>query len=211
MAGSPSSAYVSAGHRARCAMCWYTSRNGRCSSPREVVPVPGRSRVVVAPGGLRREPLQRLLFGCVYGTVLASVLAAALGHNGGAPDPGYDAVWVLLAALAAATAHGYAHAIAHRTHLAGPATAGTLWSMLTEWPIVAACVPTVAALLGARAGWWSENDAIEFALVLNTVALFGWGYWAARAAGRGRPEACRAGAVDMLFGLFIVAANVLSK
>ncbi|MFC9428017.1 hypothetical protein [Streptomyces sp. NPDC056987] len=168
-----------------------------------------------APGPLpprrRGEPLQRLLFGGVYGTVLASVLVAALGHDTGPTSPGYDAVWVLLAALASAAAHGYAHAIAHRAPDGTTVTVGTARSVLTEWPLVAAVVPTVALLLGAYAGWWSEGTAIDVALLLNTAALFGWGLWGARAAGRGWASSCRAGGVDMLLGFLIVGANVLIK
>ncbi|TJZ44663.1 hypothetical protein FCH28_29470 [Streptomyces piniterrae] len=155
--------------------------------------------------------MQRLLFGGVYGSVLASTLVAALTHDGAPPDPGYDVLWVLLAAVASAAAHGYAHAIAHRTADEPAVTMNAVRSMLTEWPLVAAALPTTAVLLGAYAKWWSEDTAEAVALTINTVALFGWGVWAARAAGRGWWAACRVGGVDMLLGLFIVAANVLSK
>jgi hypothetical protein len=162
--------------------------------------------------------MQRLLFGGVYGTVLASALASALDHDGGENDPGYDALWILVAAVAAAAAHGYAHAIAHWTagdtggEKAGEkrVTVEILRSVLTEWPLVMAAVPTVAALLGAAAGWWSEESGVGVALVINTAALFGWGLWAARVAGQTWPAACRVGGVDVLIGLFIVGANVLS-
>jgi hypothetical protein len=158
----------------------------------------------------RRGPLQRLLFGGVYGTVLASALGAALNHDTAPSSPGYDALWILVASVAAAAAHGYAHAIAHRTPGGTKATAETVRSVLTEWPLVAVALPTVAVLLGASADWWSETGGLNFALTLNTAALFGWGLWAARAAGEGWATACRVGSVDVLLGLFIVAVNVLS-
>ncbi|MFI5758634.1 hypothetical protein [Streptomyces sp. NPDC051569] len=142
--------------------------------------------------------------------MLASTLASALGHDSGPADPGYDVVWVLLGALTSAMAHGYAHAIAHQVADHAPITANAVRSMLTEWPLVVAVLPTAAALLGAYVGWWGENAAINFALTLNTVALFGWGLWAARVAGRGWPASCRAGGVDLLLGLVIVGANALS-
>ncbi|MCA1217406.1 hypothetical protein, partial [Streptomyces sp. 8L] len=141
----------------------------------------------------RGEPLQRLLFGGVYGSVLAGALAAALGGESGPPDPGYDAVWVLAAAVAASTAHGYAHAIAHRTIRDGKLTPGTLRSVLQEWALLAAAVPTVAALLGAYAGWWGEDSAITTSLVINTAALFGWGLWAGPARGTAPAAAVRRG------------------
>jgi hypothetical protein len=155
-------------------------------------------------------PLQRLLFGGVYGTVLASSLLSALDHDTGRPNPGYDALWILVAALAAAAAHGYAHAIAHWTAKGRKATVESVRAVLGEWPLVAAVVPALAALLGAHAGWWSEEGAVSVALTINTAALFGWGLWAARAAGQGWGSACRVGGVDVLLGLFIVSANALT-
>ncbi len=151
-----------------------------------------------------------MLFGGVYGTVLASSLASALDEDNGRPNPAYDALWILVAALAAGAAHGYAHAIAHSTQEGGRVTVATVRSVLAEWPLVAAAVPTVAALLGSAAGWWSEAGAVDVALLINTTALFGWGFWAARVAGRSRPAACRVGGVDVLIGLLIVGANALT-
>lgn len=155
-------------------------------------------------------PMQRLLFGGVYGTVLASSLASALDDDSGHPNPGYDALWILVAAVAAAAAHGYAHAIAHWSAGGRKATVETVRSVLTEWPLVAAAVPTLFVLLGASAHWWSESGGINAVLVVNTVALFGWGLWAARAAGQDWAASCRVGGVDVLLGLFIVSANALS-
>lgn len=118
--------------------------------------MPASPSVPVSPAR-RAEPLQRLLFGGIYGTILASALAAALDNDNGSPDPGYDALWVLLTSLASAAAHGYAHAIAHRKADGVPVTSSTVRSVLTEWPLAAAVLPTVAALLGAHAGWWGRN------------------------------------------------------
>ena len=154
-------------------------------------------------------PIQRLLFGGVYGTVLASSLASALDHDSGQPDPRYDALWILVAALAAAAAHGYAHAIAHWTAEGKKPTVEAVRSVLREWPLVAAVMPTVFALLGASAGWWSEAGGISAILFVNTATLFGWGLWAARAAGQNWASSCRVGGVDVLLGLFIVGANAL--
>lgn len=167
---------------------------------------PGQDRAA-GPLGV---PWQRLLFGGVYGTVLASSLASALDSDSGGPNAGYDALWILVAALAAAAAHGYAHAIAHWTAGGKKATAESVRSVLAEWPLVAAVVPTVAALLGAAAGWWGEEPAVTVILTVNTATLFGWGLLAARAAGQGWASACRVGAVDVLLGLFIVSANALT-
>lgn len=163
-----------------------------------------------ADAGARRAALRRVLFGGVYGTVLASSLVSALDNDSGQPDPGYDALWILVAALAAAAAHGYAHAIAEWSAGGSRATAETVRSVVREWPLVAAVVPTLFGLLGARAGWWGEDNAINVVLVVNLFALFGWGLWAARAAGQRWAAACRVGGVDVLLGLLIVSVNALS-
>ncbi|MFD6274918.1 hypothetical protein ACFWFI_04985 [Streptomyces sp. NPDC060209] len=158
---------------------------------------------------LRHRPPEQSLFSAIYGLVLASALVAALDVTDENADPGQDALWVLLTALAAAAAHGYAHVIAQRASSDGAATMSRLRLVLAEWPLVAAVLPTVGILLAVVAGWWSEATAVDTALLLNTVALFGWGTWAARIAGYGWPSSCRAGSLDMLIGLMIIIADVL--
>ncbi|WP_406463604.1 hypothetical protein OHB07_20175 [Streptomyces sp. NBC_00111] len=163
----------------------------------------------------RPAPRYRLpeqpLFSVVYGLVLASALVAALDPAGEEADPGPDALWVVLTALAAGAAHGYAHVIARRASADGAATPSRLRLVLAEWPLLAAVLPTVGMLLAAAAGWWAEATAVDTALLFNTVALFGCGTWAARTAGHGWPSSCRAGGMDMLIGLVIVAADALIK
>ncbi|WP_314175833.1 hypothetical protein [Streptomyces winkii] len=184
----------------------------------------------------RHRPHERLLFGGTYGLVLASALIAALENPGEHPDPGADLLWVLLTAGATAAAHGYAQVIAHRAARgrgaadvpdaadaadaaatggagdagdAGAAAVRALRTVLSEWPLVAAVLPTAVLLSIAVAGWWKESDAVQAALWFNTVALFGWGTWAARIAGRGWAASCRSGGVDLMIGLLVVAANAL--
>ncbi|MEU3661444.1 hypothetical protein AB0E77_17065 [Streptomyces sp. NPDC032940] len=160
-------------------------------------------------GGMRPELAERWLFRGIYGLVLASALVSALDVPGEHADPGQDALWVLLTAGASAAAHGYAHVIAHRASAEGAARPGRLRAVLAEWPLVVSVMPTVLLLLGAVAEWWSEDTAVDVALLLNTVALFGLGFSAARTAGLGWLSSCRAGLVDMLIGLLVVAADAL--
>lgn len=159
--------------------------------------------------GPRTEPRQRLLFAAVYGTVLASTTASALDTESGAADPGYDALWVFLTVLAAAVTHGYAHAVAHRVPHDDALTPAAARSVLTEWPLVAVAGPTVLALLGAFADWWSESSAVDVAVLLNAALLFGFGLWSARAAERGWRYSCRAGFAAMALGLLVVVANAV--
>ncbi|WP_030664681.1 hypothetical protein [Streptomyces cellulosae] len=160
---------------------------------------------------LRHRPSEPSLFSGIYGLVLASALVAALDPAGEQANPGQDALWVLFTALASGAAHGYAHVIAQRASVDGTATTSRLRLVLAEWPLVAAVLPTVGILLAAVAGWWAEATAVDTALLFNTVALFGWGAWAARTAGHGWPSSCRAGSMDMLIGLLIIIANALIK
>ncbi|MFD1659178.1 hypothetical protein ACFSL4_13420 [Streptomyces caeni] len=160
-------------------------------------------------GILRRQPLEQWLFSGIYGLVLASAMVAALDATGEKAVPGADALWVLITALASSAAHGYAHVIAQRASVPGAATTSRLRSVLAEWPLVAAVLPTVGILLAAVAGWWAEATAVDTALLLNTVALFGLGASAAHTAGQGWPSSCRAGGLDMLIGLVIITANAL--
>ncbi|MFI2037444.1 hypothetical protein ACH470_22765 [Streptomyces bottropensis] len=168
-----------------------------------------RPEGVAASRILRRQPPEQWLFSGIYGLVLASAMVAALDATGEEADPGGDALWVLITALASSAAHGYAHVIAQRASADGAATTGRLRSVLAEWPLVAAVLPTVGVLLPAVAGWWAEATAVDVALLFNTVALFGLGTWAARRAGQRWPSSCRAGGLDMLIGLVIIMLNTL--
>lgn len=162
-----------------------------------------------APARLRaHRPSEAALFAGVYGLVLSAALAAALDPEGEKADPGADALWVLLTALTSAAAHAYAHVIAGRTAGGG---AGGARSLSAALPLVAAASPTVVLLLTAYAGWWAEASAVSAALVLDTLALFLWGAWAARAAGLRRAAAWRAGGLDMLMGFVIIIAYALLK
>ncbi|MFD6188840.1 hypothetical protein [Streptomyces sp. NPDC060275] len=162
-----------------------------------------------APRGILRRRPERWLFKGIYGLVLASALVAALDVPGGEAEPGQDALWVLLTALTSGAAHGYAHVIARRASGDGATRPSRVRAVLSEWPLAVAVLPTVAMLLAAEAGWWAEDTAADTALLLNTVLLFALGTSAARAAGLGRLSSCRAGALDMLIGLVIIAADAL--
>jgi hypothetical protein len=160
------------------------------------------------PAGPRHRPPEGWLFSGVYGLVLASALAAALDQPDERTDPWPDAWWVLLTAAASAAAHGYAHVIAHRVSGTRPPA---VRSVLAEWPLLTAVLPTVALLAGAGAGWWPEGTAVNIAFYVNTAVLFCWGAWTARLGGRGWGAAVRAGSLDMLIGLAIIGANALIK
>jgi hypothetical protein len=159
----------------------------------------------------RHRPPEQSLFSGIYGLVLVSALAAALDPADEKADPGPDALWILVTAAASAVAHGYAHTIARRASAAEGDSSHGFGSLVAEWPVVAAAVPTMALLLGAFAGWWGETNAVNAALAFNTVMLFCWGALTARGAGYSRAAACRAGGLDMLIGFLIIGVNALIK
>ncbi|MFJ3304992.1 hypothetical protein ACIPSA_18065 [Streptomyces sp. NPDC086549] len=151
---------------------------------------------------------EAVLFGGVYGAVLSSSMVAALtqyGHSSQA-DRRYDALWLLVTALASALAHGYAHYIAER----GPHRGwDVLRTLVDEWPLVAAVIPTIFILAGAGWGWWPANGVEYPAFVLNILILFVLGLVTARWSARTWPVAVLTGAVDALLGVVVVVANAL--
>ncbi|MEU1870209.1 hypothetical protein AB0D47_31265 [Streptomyces sp. NPDC048376] len=159
--------------------------------------------------GLRPRTAELWLFRGIYGLVLASALVAALDVPGEVPNPGEDALWVLLTALASSAAHGYAHVIAQRAVAEGGTRPRRLRAVIAEWPLVVAALPTVWLLLGAVAEWWSEETAADVALLFNTIALLGLGISAARTAGLGWASSVRAGIMDMLIGVVIIGVYAL--
>lgn len=179
--------------------------------PDRALPVPP-SGWFATHGWIRRHrPSEQALFSGTYGLVLTSALVAALSEPGERSDPGTDLVWLLLTVVTSAAAHGYAHVIAHRAADDRATVRKALRTVWSEWPLIAAGLPTMGMLLAAVVGWWPESEAVNAALVLNTVALFIWGAWAARGAGRGRAASCRAGSLDMVIGLVIIGANAVIK
>lgn len=158
----------------------------------------------------RHDPREALLFGGVYGAVLASSMVAALTQYGHTSRDSrrYDAVWLLVTALASALAHGYAHYIAERApHRRGDA----LRTLVEEWPLVAAVLPTVLVLAGAGWGWWPANGVEYPAFALNVSLLFALGLVTARWSRRPWAVAVLIGAVDALLGVIVVVANAVIK
>ncbi|MEU5278207.1 hypothetical protein [Streptomyces asoensis] len=155
----------------------------------------------------RREAL---LFGGVYGAVLASSMVAALSQYGHTSRDSrrYDAAWLLVTACASALAHGYAHYIAERApHRRGDA----LRTLVEEWPLVGAVLPTVLILAGAGWGWWPAGGVEYAAFALNIVLLFAMGLITARSSHRPWAVAVLTGAVDALLGVIVVVANAVIK
>lgn len=158
----------------------------------------------------QHDTREALLFGGVYGSVLACSMVAALTQYGHTSRDSrrYDAAWLLVTALASALAHGYAHYIAERApHRRGDA----LRTLVDEWPLVAAVLPTVALLAGAGWGWWPANGVEYPAFVLNIALLFTLGLVTSLWSHRPWRTAVGVGAVDAMLGVVVVVANAVIK
>ncbi|MER7174612.1 hypothetical protein [Streptomyces mesophilus] len=152
------------------------------------------------------------MFGGVYGTVLASALLAALQSGGSPYTPYSDAAWVMVTATTAALAHGYAHHMSTHTEGSGSHRWRQLARTLAdEWPVVVACLPTVALLVAAGATGRPEATVTAVGLALNAGLLFAWGTFAAVRVGYRRRSALAIGGADATIGLLIAGANALIK
>ena len=175
--------------------------------------MPGSYLLQSARARRRLAARPHVLFGGVYGAVLASSMVAALSEQGetAAADRFTSAQWLLVTAVASALAHGYAHLIALRGDRTHHGVRAGVRMLLSEWPLVAATVPTLLLLLGAAWGWWLSEGVEYVVFAVNVVLLFAWGLLAARAAGRTWASALRIGMVDALLGLVVVVANAIIK
>ncbi|MFG2296612.1 hypothetical protein [Streptomyces sp. NPDC048603] len=181
-------------------------------------PTPDRAPAADPRGGVQEpsphtpQGVSDLLFGGVYGTVLASGLLAALQRKGDEYTPFYDASWVLVTAITAALAHGYAHHMSsHRRGSAGHRWHLLMVTLLREWPMVAATLPSVLLLVLAGVTGWAESDTTAVGLGLNTALLFGWGSLIALRRGYRLLSALAIGAADATIGVAIIVANALIK
>jgi len=107
-------------------------------------------------------------------------------------------------------AHVYAHALAH--HLRGAKRLD--WSvvkaaMVEEWALLQGPFPLLVLLSLGELGVLEERQAIRLALWLGVVELVTWGVFYARRQNWRWLTALTAGAINGLFGLVIVALEVV--
>jgi hypothetical protein len=145
--------------------------------------------------------------GAIYGTILAMAVIA-----GAAADPGHGKALGLTAAtlLVFWLAHVYAQTLAH--HLQGqnrPSWAAVRAAMAEERPLLEGPVPMLALLALGELGVLDEHRAVRLALWLGVIELVTWGILYARRQRWSWLAALTAGAVNGLFGLLIVALEVV--
>jgi hypothetical protein len=159
-----------------------------------------------APGSLDGEPS---LARSIYGTILALAVVLAV-----ADDPDHGIAYVLGGLLATAVvfwlAHVYAEVLAE--HVRSQTTswwADVRYALTREWPLVRAAGPLAVALLLGVAGLVSRDTAVDLAVGVGLVELFGWGLAVGRKLGQRLPLAVLTGLANCALGAALVALKGL--
>ncbi|HTE68142.1 MAG TPA: hypothetical protein VK942_05195 [Actinomycetes bacterium] len=144
--------------------------------------------------------------GAIYGTIAAMAVIA-----GAATDPAHGkALGLAIATLFVFwLAHVYAQTLAH--HLRGavrPDWAAVRAAMAEERSLLEGPVPMLALLALGELGVLDGQRAVRLALWLGVIELVTWGILYARGQRWGWLPALTAGAINGLFGLFIVVLEV---
>jgi hypothetical protein len=145
--------------------------------------------------------------GAIYGTIAAMAVIAGTAKS---PEHGEALQLTIATLLVFWLAHVYAHALAH--HLRGARRLD--WSavkvaMAEEWSLLQGPVPLLVLLVLGELGVLEERQAVRLALWLGVVELVTWGVLYARRQRWSWVTALTAGAVNGLFGLVIVALEVV--
>ena len=145
--------------------------------------------------------------GAIYGTIAAMAVIAGTAKD---PEHGKALTLTIATLFVFWLAHVYAHALAH--HLRGAKRLD--WSAVTaamveEWALLQGPVPLLVLLSLGELGVLEERQAIRLALWLGVVELVTWGILYARRQNWRWLTALTAGAINGLFGLVIVALEVV--
>jgi hypothetical protein len=142
--------------------------------------------------------------GALYGTILVIAIIVGVSED---PDAGAGLILagVLVTTLVFWAVHVYAETLAE--HLAHPH-----WSLRAdiaraasrEWPLVEAAAPPAVPLLLGAIGVLSRTAAIDLAIALGLINLFGWGVAVGRAMGQPLSRAIVTGLVNVVLGGIMV-------
>jgi hypothetical protein len=163
-----------------------------------------------APGReVEHEPDRGRSPGALYGTILVIAVIVGVSEDETA-SAGLILGGVLVTALVFWAVHVYAETLA--AHLAHPD-----WSLgddlkeaaASEWPLVeAAAAPAVPLLLG-WIGVIGRNAAIDLALAVGLINLFGWGVSVGRSMGQPTSRAIITGLINVVLGGIMVVLKGL--
>jgi len=143
----------------------------------------------------------------IYGQILLlSVLAVVGAHD---VAPATVLVTVAGSQLVFWLAHAYAETIGRQVRSESAIDReGVARIMQHEWPIAQAAVPTVVLMALAILDVLATTTAIDVAIGLAVVSLFGWGFAAARRSRDTLRAQLVSGALSGALGLVIVALKL---
>lgn len=126
------------------------------------------------------------------------------------PGPWLIAITVALTNVVFWVAHVHATLIADWTHEGGrPGWTQARHRMKHEFPLFAACVPTLVVLVLAGLGFYGVALAVWLSLIMGIVLLAAWGLAIARIAELGAMGAVFVAGINVALGLAIVLLKVI--
>jgi hypothetical protein len=126
------------------------------------------------------------------------------------PGPWLIAITVALTNVVFWVAHVHATLIADWSHEGGrPGWTQARQRMKHEFPLFAACVPTLVVLVLAGLGFYGVSLAVWLALIIGIVLLAGWGLAIARIARLGVVGGVFVAGINVALGLAIVLLKVI--
>jgi hypothetical protein len=126
------------------------------------------------------------------------------------PGPWLIAITVALTNVVFWVAHVHATLIADWSHEGGrPGWIQARQRMKHEFPLFAACVPTLVVLVLAGLGFYGVSLAVWLSLIIGIVLLAGWGLAIARTAQLGAVGAVFVAGINVALGLAIVLLKVI--
>ena len=126
------------------------------------------------------------------------------------PGPWLIAITVALTNVVFWVAHVHATLIADWSHEGGrPGWSQARQRMKHEFPLFAACVPTLVVLALAGLGFYGVSLAVWLSLIIGIVLLAGWGLAIARIAQLGAVGAVFVAGINVALGLAIVLLKVI--
>jgi hypothetical protein len=145
----------------------------------------------------------------IYGQILVTSLVAALSEGSD-----IAAGYILASVTGTMVVFWLAHVYAESMSLGLEAQRHMNWVEIrhlaaAEWPLVQAAVPTAIVLALGAVGLYSTETAVDLAIAVGVMALFGWGLAIGRGSGSSWIVTLTGAVLSASFGLAVVALKAL--
>lgn len=145
----------------------------------------------------------------IYGQILVTSLVAALSE-----DSDIDAAYILVSVMVTVVVFWLAHVYAESMSRGLEARRHLDWVEVrhlaaAEWPLVQAAIPTAIVLALGAVGLLATEAAVNLAIGVGVVALFGWGLAIGRGSGSSWIVSLSGAVLSASFGLVVVALKAL--